>query len=365
MCCCEGHFIKKELPPVLRNYCKVEDNKYFNNLSYIYNNLLAFGRLGVDKKYESRYVPTQGGDICLQGRTFLTDRRSLDTKPLVFFFNGVNYSENDRIFQDLQTALSTGVEHVENLSRHVSTLNSIREEQFYVNQLATQYIQIYECMSLFEHKELMLRLPKTPVSLYDVSSYRVKDCVNPAYHIFLKFQNQSKTVPTSSPLYETVAYPFLFPWGEVGYCSDNTHLLRSGKCISKNRYITAQILMPEEDMYYISPRTGRTIPCSRFNIWTQLSQYFLVDQLSRFIDGRVSVQQGLQKTHFNKKISHDSDSDESDDSDEEEGTTDGKSILGESITGSLRHLKKLSLRGMHIVANEGSLHHTKSSVSSS
>jgi hypothetical protein len=351
-CCCEGLFTKRELPPVLRNYCKAEDNKYFNDFSYIYNNLLAFGRLGVDKKFDSRYTPTQGGSVCLQGRTFLTDRRSADRQALVFFFNGVKYSENDRIFQDLQHVLSTGEGNAD-LDHHVHTLNSIREEQFYVNQIASQYTQIYECMSMYEHTELMLRLPKTPVCLYDISSYRLKDNVNPAYHIMLKFQNQSHTIPTTSPLYETVAYPFLFPWGEMGYCKNNTHLLTNGKCISRNRYVTAQVFMPEPDMYYISPKTGRTIPCNRFNIWTKLSQYYMVDQLSRFIDGHVDHQEKLQKSHFSRKINIDSDSDESDDGDEEEGNTDGKKILGECITGSLRHLRKLSLCGMHIVANLG------------
>ena len=106
--------------------------------------------------------------------------------------------------------------------------------------------------------------------------------------------------------------------------------------------------MPEEDMYYINPTTGKKVPCNRFNILSNLSQHYYVDQLSRQVDPRLDHQRYLNRTYFKKTKSSDnsdnSDSDdESDDSDSDDENTRRRTILGESITGSHRHLKKLSL----------------------
>jgi hypothetical protein len=90
-CCQNGKFIKLPLPPILSNYCRVNDNKLWLNNVYIYNNLLAFGMLGLDKQYDSHYVNTQGHAIVLQGRTYLTHRRDNSTVALVFFTKGAAF----------------------------------------------------------------------------------------------------------------------------------------------------------------------------------------------------------------------------------------------------------------------------------
>ena len=122
------------------------------------------------------------------------------------------------------------------------------------------------------------------------------------------------------------------------------------------------MLMPEKDMYYFNEVSGMKVYCNRFNIWTSLSQHYYVEQLSRFIDTRLDQQRRLNSSHFKraKKSSSSSNTnnlidgsdseseEESDESDCEDGGT-VKTILGEAITGSPRHLKKLSLNAMHIV----------------
>ena len=115
------------------------------------------------------------------------------------------------------------------------------------------------------------------------------------------------------------------------------------------------MLMPEEDMYYINPITGKKVPCNRFNMLSNLSQHYYVDQLSRQVDPRLDHQRYLNRTYFKKtkgiNNSDNSDSDdESEDSDSDDENTRRRTILGESITGSHRHLKKLSLNAMHIVS---------------
>lgn len=362
-CCLNGKFIKHKLTNNLFEYCNLTKNELFLKYQYIYNNLLAFGRLGCDKAYDSHYVKTQGGSKTLQGRTYLTYSRPNESQPLVFFFNGVNFSDDDTIFNDLQKVLANDkIEH--NLHNHLNILNDIREEMFYCNQLAYEYVSIYESMQNSTYDDIILHIPNEKVSIYDISHFRLRESVDPAYHIHFK-NNTSKVIKSKDPYYETVAYPFLFCRGERGFSEYNDYLTIDGSKITKNQYVTCQILMPEPNIFYINPLTFERIECNRFNVWTQLSQYYLVDQLSRFIDSRIEIQQQLNKTHFSfrNKLSsgNDSGSDTDNDSDDDddldnEGNDGKKTILGECITGSMRHLRKLSLNSMHIVSEKGRPH---------
>jgi len=146
----------------------------------------------------------------------------------------------------------------------------------------------------------------------------------------------------------------------MGYCKGNNHLTNDESELSKYQYMCCQMLMPEKDMFYINKITGKKIFCNRHNVWTQLSQHYVVDQLSRFIDTRLQHQQQLNSTSFKtcNSCGNDSDSD-SDDSFEDTGngkSSNTKSILGESLTGSARHLRKLGLNAMEIVNNHDKPH---------
>lgn len=89
-CCANGRFMKQELPQDLQFYCRFENNEILLRNFLIYNNLLAFGSLGVDKQYDSIY--TQGGSVTLQGRTYLQHKRpGNDT-------NGQKNDDDDRRF---------------------------------------------------------------------------------------------------------------------------------------------------------------------------------------------------------------------------------------------------------------------------
>jgi hypothetical protein len=111
-------------------------------------------------------------------------------------------------------------------------------------------------------------------------------------------------------------------------------------------------------MFYVNEITNEKIYCNRFNMLTQLSQHYFVDQLSRQVDPRLDHQRYMNRSSHFKKVklkengnNSDSDSeDEESDSDEEGDGGGTRSILGECITGSPRHLRKLSLNALHIVA---------------
>ena len=159
----------------------------------------------------------------------------------------------------------------------------------------------------------------------------------------------------------------------MGYCKGNSHLLTDGCEINKNDYMCCQMLMPEKDIYYFNDISGMKVHCNRFSMWTNLSQHFYVEQLSRFIDSRLDHHRKLNDTHFkrhkrstnnNEFEGSDSDDDDDDDDDDNIDSDDDndnennskKTILGECITGSQRHLKNLSLNAMHIVQKKGKPH---------
>jgi len=160
--------------------------------------LLAFASLGVDKSYDSNYVKTQGGSVTLQGRTYLLHRRDNATKALVFFINGLNNDdESDRIFSDLVNVVreyNMNDNRSPNCEVHIRIINLLREEQYYVNQLVSQYKTIIDNMKEMDYLQLKVKLSKIPVSVFDVSHYRTGETGDPAMHIWLKDNVNSKVI---------------------------------------------------------------------------------------------------------------------------------------------------------------------------
>jgi len=210
-CCANGLFMKIELPKNLSYFCNI-DNELFIKNGYIYNNLLAFGSLGVDKTYDSNYIRTQGGSVTLQGRTYLLHRRENSTKALVFFTNGFKKDdESDRIFTDVQNVVkqyNMNGDQSQNCENHIYILNTLRNEQYFVNQLVRQYNTIMENMKEMEFGQLKFELSNTAISVYDVSHYRTGENGDPAMHVWLKDSVNSHVIKATNSLYETVKINF-------------------------------------------------------------------------------------------------------------------------------------------------------------
>jgi hypothetical protein len=207
-CCADGKFLRKPLPQELLYYCRFDNNDTFLRNAFIYNNLLSFGSLGVDKQYDSKYPKTQGGSVTLQGRTYLLHRRENDTKALVFYTHGLQYgSEQDRIMDDVQKVVgpyNMNGNKTDDCSVHIRYLNKLRHEQYYENNLAKQYASIVESMQHMTYEELKIDLTSTPISIYDISHYRSTERGDPCMHVILKHSKKSATVSAVDPYYETV-----------------------------------------------------------------------------------------------------------------------------------------------------------------
>jgi len=213
-CCANGRFTKKELPQNLQFYCRFEDNHIFNKNCHIYNNLLSFGSLGLDKQYDSNYIKTQGGSVTLQGRTYLHHKRSNDTKALVFFTNGhKNDEEEDRIIEDLQRVVvpyNMNGDNTDNFNPHIRIVNAIRSEQYAVNDLVLEYCSILENMQHMTYKQLKIEITNTPKSIYDISCYRSAERGEPCMHVILKDTIKSATVSAGNGYYEAVLITNIF-----------------------------------------------------------------------------------------------------------------------------------------------------------
>jgi len=209
-CCANGKFVRKELPQELLYYCRFDDNDTFLRNSFIYNNALSFGSLGVDKSYDSSHIKTQGGSVTLQGRTYLLHKRENNTKALVFYTNGLQHgNEQDRILEDLKKVVgpyNMNGNNTEDCSIHVRFLNKLRHEQYYQNSLVKEYATIVESMQNLTYEELKVDIANTPISIYDVSHYRTNDRGDPCMHVILKNSGKSLTVSATDPYYETVTF---------------------------------------------------------------------------------------------------------------------------------------------------------------
>jgi hypothetical protein len=153
------------------------------------------------------------------------------------------------------------------------------------------------------------------------------------------------TIPSESELFEPLAYPVLFPYGETGWGNS----FRVGRtpegtpCIKVNfmDYLASRMLMPERyrmDCFRNNPTleeladpnfgkfgrmcttldTGETFfnPSNRFERFSRLGQTFLVDQMSRAIDYRLAHVRLNQNHIFGGCRRQNDVDDDSDDEDE-------------------------------------------------
>ena len=204
-CCCDGRIIKQKLPQEL---LYLLHNELFQSNCYIYNNVLSFGSLGVDKEYDSAYIRTQGGSVTLQGRTYLLHRRENNTKALVFYTNGLkNNDEEDRIYSDMEKVVgpyNMNNDNTDECSPHIRIVDTLRREQFLVNNLAHEYTTIIENMQHMTYEQLRVVVNES-LSVYDVSHYRSTDRGDPCMHVILKDSKGSHSlVHASNPYYEAV-----------------------------------------------------------------------------------------------------------------------------------------------------------------
>jgi hypothetical protein len=217
-------------------------------------------------------------------------------------------------------------------------------------------------------------------------------------------------VHSSHNLFEALAWPIFFPFGETGWGNNLKYINKmnniavvgkKSKPVRFNSYLSHMILQPESSISYVNEFTNREIQSNRFQIWSRAMNYYIVEQVVRNMDGALSYQRNqLSQTYFKPKGTEDqvldmlssgikghktaleddtspdntydftpnygydgygSDDDPHDNLVDLNDTDDNKYVrdndkhmtLGGSVSGSIRHLTSCSRNGLYIVSKLG------------
>jgi hypothetical protein len=195
---------------------------------------------------------------------------------------------------------------------------------------------------------------------FDVSSISIdRISGNHVLRVREKGNPSGTQIPCDSEMFEPLAYPVLFPHGETGWGkSFKIGKLRDGTPCQKINfmdYLASRMLMPEKHRNEhfrngeMSPEeladphfgkfgqictqidTGRTFfnPSNRFERFSRLGQTFLVDQMSRAIDFRLSYLKNMQDHIFGGEPRSNNLDDDS--NDEEEGYHQPATVMQEIL----------------------------------
>jgi hypothetical protein len=135
--------------------------------------------------------------------------------------------------------------------------------------------------------------------------------------------NQTQYINADSFEMEPLCFPLLFPYGERGWGND-----LKVKNIQLFPYLASRLLRPEPTLF-----DTFEMPINRFQLMSRLSQYWLLEGVSRAVDKSLLYQKMNQKTFYGGNR-EDADSDDEDhDDDDDDRNRSKKSFLSDSITG--------------------------------
>jgi hypothetical protein len=371
----------------------------FVKASNQYNNILSLGAIGIDNEQ-----PTPGWDVIrgshsvrLSGRTyhfipasntrggiqyFLHDGRNIELAAHGRERN-VDVPTLERLFECLQEQ--------NRLCKSYAAIGSMAERLLMPNQDGSQ---AFTRESL---NELCPQLSRETVE-FDVSSITVdRSTGSHVLRVAVKGTGRNSNIQSTSILFEPIGYPLLFPYGEIGWGEEHRTGKRSNgsTCmkISFPDYLASRMLMPERyrmDCYremdipddeVDNPDYGRFgrvciqkstqreffLPASRFDRFHRLGQVYLVDQMSRAIDYRLDHLRRNEDHIFGGQSRDNGGLDDNSDdeiepheqqphNDQQIDPNSRPTFLGDSFTGSKRHLKKQATNALHVVSQKGSSH---------
>jgi hypothetical protein len=145
---------------------------------------------------------------------------------------------------------------------------------------------------------------------------------------------------------EPLCYPLLFPHGERGWSK------QLQKC-DFMRYLANRLLMPEEGLQLPNKDGTRMLKVNRFQIFSRLAQYYVVESVSRAQDYRLQWHKNNQDTIFGHSDDPEPNAENDRDVERIVNNKSNPSFLSGSFTGSPRHLKGLAMDGLALVAQFG------------
>lgn len=128
-------------------------------------------------------------------------------------------------------------------------------------------------------------------SFFDIGLLRM-DSVNERVIRFLNKDNKSTTIPVYSCKRQPLAYPLLFPTGELGWGMDNDDIIR--KSIRMPEYVICRLLHLENIHLPCLLDNNEYIQTNRFEAMSRLTQVMVVDDVSTMVDTHLKFTENNQ-----------------------------------------------------------------------
>ena len=356
--CCHGgkwvgpdsSFPKLEPLPYNLRFLSIERVNHFSTKCAFYNGLFCVAITGVDNGRQGVGFEKMNMTACVKmnGRSYhyLPNSNLKSCGIANFVYDGL-------------------LSHVEEINQNCSNQNDvtinqsflfdIRDELMALNPYVQDFITIGIGIQQFEVQREDSNVPianygttlNIPTHRMQVGVLLNQDLGNSIVYQYGTNENR-RTLDASSGEVEPLCFPLLFPYGERGWGGDlkvdNIHLMA---------YIAARFLQPEPVLQLTNAPGERVITLNRFQLMSRLSQYYLVEGVSRAMDSQLKYQRAHKKSIFgysdNVFVPLDGDREVDDDG-------GSSSFLSDSVMGSPRHRKKLALNGLALTAELGKLH---------
>lgn len=166
------------------------------------------------------------------------------------------------------------------------------------------------------------------------------ETARPSIMIHVNDTEDVQYIRGDDPLREPLAYPLLFPHGDLGWGRGRTYSCEHAE------YLRYRLLMPEPGLE-MQTQSSQRCCVNRFQLLTRIAQVYLVDTISRIEDNRLSYIRSHQATFVGD------DGDDMTEDGNEQGERPRRFFLPSSYTGSNRHLKKLAANALALVGGRG------------
>ena len=341
----------KPLPSRLRFLCE-QRIAHFSRNCVSYNNILALGATGVENGSPKGGWEVRYGDhsVILHGRTYHFLTNSAGQNGLHYFLYDAQASlmnHSDILNQNYESDGNRRIypEFLQMLFSELQQNNILVEDIEMIGRISNSFTPLTNSTNIVSHLiTLTSHFDVAAISSIDVPGNRI-------LKIHRKGSTDTNTIHTTDNKLEPLSYPLLFPYGEDGWGESIRKIIKFPK------YLLSRMLMGEKKEdgtnLMMLNREGHLITVNRFQIMSRLGQTFLVDNLSRAIDYRLSWFKKHQKDVFgvNENLNDDTNIEES--SEEVDGEENKQTFLSQSCHGSRRHLRRLSANALSIVSEYG------------
>ena len=394
-CCNNGAYLmansdfpKLEMLPEALKYLCLERGEHFGKQSAKYNNILSIGSTGVENQKGGGYEHIVGDSaVKMNGRSYhflTTSARKL---------SGINYYTFD--------ALEDAKSHVDHLNSSLSklTIDQQNKKKLEIGFMTTIFQELKEINPFVQELQWIgrglkrsLQQQNSVINMDEVHHLTASLNVQTSTmevgcmlsdesegNIIYKFnvKNMTHTISSASNVVEPLCYVLLFPWAERGWSTDIS------KSIGFMSYMCSRLKMPERTfpssfdpgvdnnpnslLRQWNKDGTKLLPTNRFQLMTRLSQYYIVEQLSRALDFKLQWHKKNRGYIFGEHSLYNSSEvdDEQNynngaenfgeeiDNNDAGGTKKNSTYLASSFNGSPRHLNDLAHNALTIVTERG------------